>query len=100
MTLCQKLEELGYKKYPFLSSRYYYKKYLDLDEIAVVIYLTDIVIEDADIQDYGVLNNNCIIVPTWFNQSEINYMQIAFNRVQKDVKEIKKWQKQVAKYSK
>lgn len=98
MTFIEKLEEFGYKKYPFLPDRYF-KTYLDLNGISVIIILIDEEIEDAGIGSYGVLNNYDTFASR-LNQADINDMQIAYNRVQKDVKELDKWLKMKLKLTK
>ena len=89
MTLCQKLEELGYKYNNRIlrCSKHYY----DI-EISVCICLKT---TEQEINYYGV-------IPQYeLNQQEdIDKMQVAFNRLKKDIKEIEKWQKQIANLSK
>lgn len=92
MTLGEKLEELGYKcNNPYLK---YYKYHYDIN-IYVLIELSR---EASDIYDYGIAQDYDMLKIV--KQEEIDNLQIAFNRLKKDIKEIEKWQKQIAKYSK
>ena len=90
MTLGEKLEELGYHRSPIIDELYT-KTYFDL-QIKVVIELT---LTKDKIYDYGIRDINL-----WEKQKDLDHKQIAFNRLKSDIKEIKKWQKLVAKYSK
>lgn len=91
MTLCEKLEELGYEIGSDEVRKIFYKNFYDL-ELAVCIQLTSNL---TSITNYGVE-----FYSSFIDQDDINAMQIAFNRVLKDVKELTKWLKMKAKLTK
>ena len=92
MTLCEKLEELGYECQNLWFK--YFKYYYDID-VEVCIKLDSI---GEEIETYGVCEDGSGLF--LYKQKEIDNMQIAFNRVQKDIKEVEKWLKMKAKLTK
>lgn len=92
MTLCEKLEELGYVCHNPRSR--YYKYYYDLN--------FDVCIElcrgESEIYDWGIVDD--YDESKFIKQEEIDNYQIAFNRVKADVKELKKWLKTKTKLTK
>lgn len=91
MTLCEKLEELGYEIGSDEVRKIFYKNFYDL-RLVVCIQLTSNL---TSITNYGVE-----FYSSFIDQDDINAMQIAFNRVLKDVKELTKWLKMKAKLTK
>lgn len=83
MTLCEKLEELGYNCHNlyFRFYKYYYDLYVE-----VGIFLDSV---GEEIETYGIVPDDTGL----YQQEEIDRIQVAFNRLKKDLKEIEKWQK-------
>lgn len=75
--LWKKLEELGYEcDNPFFR---FCKYYYDIN-ILVGIHLDS---TGEEIHDYGIVPEDCL-----YRQNSIDNMQIAFNRLQRDIKEL------------
>ena len=90
MTLCEKLEELGYNCHNLYFR--YYKHYYDL-YVDVAISLDSV---GEEIETYGIVPD----AQGLYQQQDIDNMQVAFNRLKRDIKEIEKWQKQTIKLTK
>lgn len=87
MTLEEKLEELGYEltNPAFKHTDYFskYSKYYDDINISVAIVLE----LEIEIADYGIDTDSDL-----YKQADIDNMQIAFNRLQKDLKKLKEYE--------